>query len=58
MLNLPEQFLFVVLLIISLYYAAIGFIEVINAIYESVQTGREVALRYRPRLSPLGKPKG
>jgi predicted dehydrogenase len=33
-------------------------IEVINAIYESVQTGREVALRYRPRLSPLGKPKG
>ena len=32
-------------------------IEVINAIYESVQTGREVALRYRPRLSPLGKPR-
>lgn len=31
-------------------------IEVINAIYESVQTGREVALRYRPRLSPLGRP--
>jgi predicted dehydrogenase len=29
-------------------------IEVINAIYESVQTGREVALRYRPRFSPLG----
>jgi len=33
-------------------------IEVINAIYESVQTGREVTLRYRPRMSPLGKPKG
>jgi UDP-N-acetyl-2-amino-2-deoxyglucuronate dehydrogenase len=33
-------------------------IEVINAIYESVQTGREVSLRYRPRLSPLGKPRG
>jgi UDP-N-acetyl-2-amino-2-deoxyglucuronate dehydrogenase len=33
-------------------------IEVINAIYESVQTGREVPLRYRPKLSPLGKPKG
>ncbi|HEY3804333.1 MAG TPA: Gfo/Idh/MocA family oxidoreductase [Kofleriaceae bacterium] len=33
-------------------------IEVINAIYESVQTGREVALRYRPKLSPLGKPRG
>jgi UDP-N-acetyl-2-amino-2-deoxyglucuronate dehydrogenase len=31
-------------------------IEVINAIYESVQTGREVSLRYRPRHSPLGRP--
>jgi predicted dehydrogenase len=31
-------------------------IEIINAIYESVQTGREVALRYRPRHSPLGRP--
>jgi len=31
-------------------------IEVINAIYESVHTGREVALRYRPRHSPLGRP--
>jgi UDP-N-acetyl-2-amino-2-deoxyglucuronate dehydrogenase len=30
-------------------------IEVINAIYESVQTGREVALRYKPRHSPLGR---
>ena len=33
-------------------------IEVINAIYESVQTGREVVLRYRPKLSPLGQPSG
>jgi UDP-N-acetyl-2-amino-2-deoxyglucuronate dehydrogenase len=31
-------------------------IEVINAIYESVHTGREVTLRYRPRHSPLGQP--
>ena len=31
-------------------------IEVINAIYESAHTGREVALRYRPRQSPLGRP--
>jgi Predicted dehydrogenases and related proteins len=31
-------------------------IEVINAIYESVQTGREVPLRYKPRHSPLGQP--
>lgn len=31
-------------------------IEVINAIYESVHTGREVSLRYRPRHSPLGRP--
>ncbi|HEY0250686.1 MAG TPA: Gfo/Idh/MocA family oxidoreductase [Kofleriaceae bacterium] len=31
-------------------------IEVINAIYESVQTGQEVQLRYRPRASPLGRP--
>jgi predicted dehydrogenase len=30
-------------------------IEVINAIYESVQTGREVPLRYKPRHSPLGR---
>jgi Fe-S oxidoreductase len=38
MLTLPEQFLFVVLLIISLYYAAIGFIEVINAIRRGAGT--------------------
>jgi UDP-N-acetyl-2-amino-2-deoxyglucuronate dehydrogenase len=31
-------------------------IEVINAIYESVLTAREVTLRYRPRHSPLGRP--
>lgn len=31
-------------------------IEVINAIYESVHTGHEVTLRYRPRHSPLGRP--
>ncbi len=31
-------------------------IEVINAIYESAQTGREIVLRYRPRNSPLGRP--
>jgi predicted dehydrogenase len=31
-------------------------IEVINAIYESVQTGREVALHFKPRHSPLGRP--
>ena len=31
-------------------------IEVINAIYESVHTAREVTLRYRPRFSPLGRP--
>lgn len=31
-------------------------IEVINAIYESVHTAREVTLRYRPRHSPLGLP--
>jgi UDP-N-acetyl-2-amino-2-deoxyglucuronate dehydrogenase len=30
-------------------------IEVINAIYESVATGREITLRYRPRASPLGR---
>lgn len=30
-------------------------IEVINAIYESAQTGREISLRYRPRSSPLGR---
>jgi len=33
-------------------------IEIINAIYESVHTGREVTLRYRPRHSPLGYPGG
>jgi len=32
-------------------------LEVINAIYESVHTGREVPLRYRPRNSP-GQPGG
>lgn len=32
-------------------------IEVINAIYESVHTAREVTLRYRPRHSPLGRAK-
>jgi UDP-N-acetyl-2-amino-2-deoxyglucuronate dehydrogenase len=31
-------------------------IEVINAIYESVHTGREITLRYRPQHSPLGRP--
>jgi predicted dehydrogenase len=30
-------------------------IEIINAIYESVHTGAEVRLRYRPRNSPLGR---
>jgi UDP-N-acetyl-2-amino-2-deoxyglucuronate dehydrogenase len=29
-------------------------IELINAIYESVETGREVPLRFRPRFSRLG----
>jgi UDP-N-acetyl-2-amino-2-deoxyglucuronate dehydrogenase len=33
-------------------------IEVINAIYESVHTAREVTLRYRPRHSPLGRAGG
>ena len=33
-------------------------IEIINAIYESVHTGREVTLRYRPKHSPLGYPGG
>ncbi len=46
MLTLPEQFLFVVLLIISLYYAAIGFIEVINAIRRGAGT-------YYPRTNHL-----
>ncbi len=46
MLNLPEQFLFVVLLIISLYYAAIGFLEVINAIRRGAPT-------YYPRANHL-----
>ena len=29
-------------------------LELINAIYESVETGREVALRFRPRYCRLG----
>lgn len=29
-------------------------LELISALYESVETGREVALRFRPRLSRLG----
>src|SRR5476649_1864852 len=47
MLTLPEQFLFVVLLIISLYYAAIGFGEVIGAIRRGTPT-------YYPRTNHLG----
>jgi predicted dehydrogenase len=31
-------------------------LELINAIYESVETGREVFLRFRPRKCPLGRP--
>jgi UDP-N-acetyl-2-amino-2-deoxyglucuronate dehydrogenase len=31
-------------------------LEVINAIYESIETGREVKLRFRPRYSRLGRP--
>src|SRR5258708_4310037 len=46
MLNLPEQFLFVVLLIISLYYAAIGFSEVIGVIRRGAST-------YYPRSNHL-----
>ncbi|MCP5410156.1 MAG: Gfo/Idh/MocA family oxidoreductase [Chromatiaceae bacterium] len=30
-------------------------LELINAIYESVETGKEVFLRFRPRLCPLGR---
>jgi len=30
-------------------------IEVINAIYESVYSGREIQLRYQQRMSPLGR---
>ena len=30
-------------------------LELINAIYESVETGREVALRFRPRHARLGE---
>lgn len=30
-------------------------LELINAIYESVETGREVALRFRPRYARLGE---
>jgi len=30
-------------------------LELINAIYESVETGREVAMRFRPRQSRLGR---
>lgn len=31
-------------------------LELINAIYESVETGREVAMRFQPRQSRLGRP--
>jgi len=31
-------------------------LELINAIYESVETGREVFLRFLPRKCPLGRP--
>ena len=30
-------------------------LELINAIYESVETGKEVFLRFRPRMCPLGR---
>jgi predicted dehydrogenase len=33
-------------------------LEVINAIYESIETGREVFLRFEPRLCRLGMPEG
>ena len=29
-------------------------LELVHAIYESAETGREVTLRYRPNHSPLG----
>lgn len=31
-------------------------LELINAIYESIETGREVAMRFQPRQSRLGRP--
>ena len=30
-------------------------LELINAIYESIETGREIFLRFNPRLSKLGR---
>jgi len=30
-------------------------LELINAIYESIETGKEVSLRFTPRLSKLGR---
>jgi len=33
-------------------------LELINAIYESIETGREVFLRFRPQKCKLGKPNG
>jgi predicted dehydrogenase len=33
-------------------------LEVINAIYESIETGREVFLRFEPKLCRLGMPEG
>ncbi len=30
-------------------------LELINAIYESVETGREVTLKFRPRRCKLGR---
>lgn len=33
-------------------------LELINAIYESSETGREVSLRFKPRASKLGVPRG
>ena len=32
-------------------------IELINAIYESVETGKEVSLEFTPKYSKLGRPK-
>jgi predicted dehydrogenase len=29
-------------------------LELINAIYESIETGKEVVLRFRPRMCRLG----
>jgi hypothetical protein len=31
-------------------------LELISAIYESIETGREVPLRFTPRLCRLGQP--